>query len=80
MIANVCCHGEVAEAVLMSSLRLDRQQWHCGVGGPLPAPPSHVLGVPLAPLSRLIAANTAWMARALHLVATVAKEEWQWRH
>jgi hypothetical protein len=38
VIAYVRCRGDVAEAVLMSSLRLDRQRWHCRAGGPLPAP------------------------------------------
>ena len=69
---------EVAEPVSMSSSRLDGQCWRCGASGPSPPPP-RALGAPLALLSRSIAANTAWMARALRLVAAVAKEEWQWR-
>ena len=74
MIVYVCCRGEVAEVVSMSSWRLNRQHLRCGAGGPLPDPP-RTLGVPLAPLSRLIAANTTWMARTSGLIAIVAKEE-----
>ena len=78
MIVYVCCRGEVAEAVSMSSLRLDGQCWHAERVAPCPPPP-RALGNPLAPISCPIAANTTWMARTLRLVAAVAKEEWQWR-
>ncbi len=76
MILYVRRRGEVAEAVSMSSSRLDEQRWHCGAGGPLPCHP-RTLVIPLALLSHSIAANTASMARTSHLVAAVAKEEWQ---
>ena len=39
VIAYVCRRWEVAEAVSMSSSRLDGQRWRCGVGGPSPPPP-----------------------------------------
>ena len=77
VIPYVRCRGDVAEALSMSSLHLNGQCWRCGASGP--SPPPRALGVPLAPLLRSIAANTAWMARTLRLVAVVANEEWQWR-
>jgi hypothetical protein len=46
-------------------------------GRPL-TPPPRALVDPLALILRSIAADTASMARASHLVAAIAKEEWQW--
>jgi hypothetical protein len=47
VIAYVRRRWEVAEAVSMSSSRLDGQRWRCGTGGPSPPPPN-VLVVPAA--------------------------------
>ena len=77
VIMYVCHRWEVAEAVLMSSSRLDEQRWRCGAGSP--SPPPRALAVPLALILRSIATNTGSMARMWRLVAAVAKEEWQWR-
>ena len=46
---------------------------------PLAPHSPRALVVPLALLLRSIAADTGSMACVLHLVAAVAKEEWQWR-
>jgi hypothetical protein len=82
MIAyDVLRRWEVAEAVSMSSVLLAHRRAALALwrGRPLAPLPPRALVVPLALLSRSIAADTGSMARVSRLVAAVAKEEWQWR-
>jgi hypothetical protein len=64
--------GEVAEAVLMSSLRLDGQRWRCGASGPSPPPPVRLLFPWLSP-----SALVAPLAARSRFVVTVVEEDWQ---
>ena len=65
--------GEVAEAVLMSSSRLDGQRWHCGASGPSTTPPPPRLSFPWLFPSALVVP----LAARSRLVVNVSEEEWQ---